>query len=84
MLKASPVFLNCFYRLVASIIREGRQKGENEKGGPSPSFIHSTLLTAKTQHADIVVFSVKYKKQRLRHVILLKIPSMKCNERMIV
>lgn len=33
MLKAAPVFLNAFYRLVASIIQEGRQKGEADRGG---------------------------------------------------
>ncbi|KAI7805397.1 unhealthy ribosome biogenesis protein 2 homolog [Triplophysa rosa] len=33
MLKALPVFLNCFYRLVSSIMYEGRQKGETDKGG---------------------------------------------------
>ncbi|KAL4640852.1 hypothetical protein GN956_G11235 [Arapaima gigas] len=32
MLTAAPSFLNCFYRLVASIMREGRQRGETEKG----------------------------------------------------
>lgn len=32
MLKALPVFLNCFYRLVSSIMYEGRQKGETDKG----------------------------------------------------
>lgn len=53
MLKASPVFLNCFYRLVASIIREGRQKAENEKGRPllylkhfTNCFSYKILLTA--------------------------------------
>ena len=33
MLKAAPIFLNAFYRLVASIIKEGRQKGESDRGG---------------------------------------------------
>lgn len=32
MLKALPVFLNCFYRLVSSVMYEGRQKGETDKG----------------------------------------------------
>ncbi|KAJ8359945.1 hypothetical protein SKAU_G00164700 [Synaphobranchus kaupii] len=32
MLKATPSFLNCFYRLVASVMREGRQKPERERG----------------------------------------------------
>ncbi|KAA0717922.1 Unhealthy ribosome biogenesis protein 2 -like protein [Triplophysa tibetana] len=32
VLKAFPVFLNCFYRLVSSIMYEGRQKGETDKG----------------------------------------------------
>ncbi|XP_023689476.2 unhealthy ribosome biogenesis protein 2 homolog [Paramormyrops kingsleyae] len=32
MLKAAPSFLNCFYRLVASVMKEGRQKGEEERG----------------------------------------------------
>ncbi|CDQ63739.1 unnamed protein product [Oncorhynchus mykiss] len=31
MLKAAPSFLNCFYRLVVSIMHEGRQKGEAER-----------------------------------------------------
>ncbi|KAJ8250463.1 hypothetical protein COCON_G00223850 [Conger conger] len=32
MLKATPSFLNCFYRLVASVMREGRQRPENDRG----------------------------------------------------
>ncbi|XP_006008382.1 unhealthy ribosome biogenesis protein 2 homolog [Latimeria chalumnae] len=32
MLKAAPTFLNCFNRLVVSIVHEGQQKGEKEKG----------------------------------------------------
>ncbi|XP_031434484.1 unhealthy ribosome biogenesis protein 2 homolog [Clupea harengus] len=31
MLTAAPAFLNCFYRLVASIMFEGKQKGELER-----------------------------------------------------
>ncbi|KAG7462953.1 hypothetical protein MATL_G00190230 [Megalops atlanticus] len=30
MLKAAPSFLNCFYRLVVSVMHEGRQKGEGD------------------------------------------------------
>ncbi|XP_053359016.1 unhealthy ribosome biogenesis protein 2 homolog [Clarias gariepinus] len=47
MLKASPVFLNCFYRLVASIIREGRQKGENEKGKDSEKLLKCAMLVER-------------------------------------
>ncbi|XP_028845975.1 unhealthy ribosome biogenesis protein 2 homolog isoform X1 [Denticeps clupeoides] len=32
MFEASPAFLNCFYRLVTSIMHEGRQKNESESG----------------------------------------------------
>ncbi|XP_006638517.2 unhealthy ribosome biogenesis protein 2 homolog [Lepisosteus oculatus] len=32
VLKATPCFLNCFFRLIASIMHEGRQKAEDEKG----------------------------------------------------
>lgn len=32
MLKAAPSFLNVFYRLVASVMHEGRQRGENHTG----------------------------------------------------
>lgn len=32
MLKAAPSFLNVFYRLVASIMQEGRQQGESHTG----------------------------------------------------
>ncbi|XP_043943036.1 unhealthy ribosome biogenesis protein 2 homolog [Protopterus annectens] len=35
MLKAAPSFLNCFHRLVVSIIHEGQQKGERAKGSSS-------------------------------------------------
>ncbi|XP_065152868.1 unhealthy ribosome biogenesis protein 2 homolog [Paramisgurnus dabryanus] len=31
MLKAFPIFLNCFYRLVSSVMHEGRQKGETDR-----------------------------------------------------
>ncbi|XP_018605057.2 unhealthy ribosome biogenesis protein 2 homolog isoform X1 [Scleropages formosus] len=31
-LSAAPSFLNCFYRLVVSIMHEGRQRGDTEKG----------------------------------------------------
>ncbi|XP_062851707.1 unhealthy ribosome biogenesis protein 2 homolog [Trichomycterus rosablanca] len=44
MLKALPVFLNCFYRLVKSIIYEGRHKGENEKGKDSEKLVKCAML----------------------------------------
>ncbi|KAI5107919.1 unhealthy ribosome biogenesis protein 2-like isoform 1 [Silurus meridionalis] len=47
MLKASPVFLNCFYRLVASIMREGRQKGENEKGKDFEKLLKCAMLVER-------------------------------------
>ncbi|KAK3573375.1 hypothetical protein QTP86_024615 [Hemibagrus guttatus] len=47
MLKASPVFLNCFYRLVASIIREGRQKAENEKGKDFEKLLQCAMLVER-------------------------------------
>ncbi|RXN27802.1 unhealthy ribosome biogenesis 2-like protein [Labeo rohita] len=31
MLKASPTFLNCFYRLVSSVMHEGRQRGDSDR-----------------------------------------------------
>ncbi|XP_077093218.1 unhealthy ribosome biogenesis protein 2 homolog [Siphateles boraxobius] len=31
MLKASPAFLNCFYRLVSSVMHEGRQRGDSDR-----------------------------------------------------
>ncbi|XP_052007362.1 unhealthy ribosome biogenesis protein 2 homolog [Xyrauchen texanus] len=31
MLKASPTFLNCFYRLVSSVMHEGRQRVESDR-----------------------------------------------------
>lgn len=31
MLKASPTFLNCFYRLVSSVMHEGRQRGDTDR-----------------------------------------------------
>ncbi|KAJ8248350.1 hypothetical protein GJAV_G00241070 [Gymnothorax javanicus] len=37
MLKATPSFLNCFYRLVASVMREGRQRPEGERGSEAES-----------------------------------------------
>ncbi|GAA6111080.1 unhealthy ribosome biogenesis protein 2 homolog [Tachysurus ichikawai] len=47
MLKSSPVFLNCFYRLVVSIIREGRQKGENEKGKDFEKLLQCAMLVER-------------------------------------
>lgn len=32
MLKAAPSFLNVFHRLLASIMQEGRQRGESDTG----------------------------------------------------
>lgn len=34
MLNAAPSFLNVFHRLVASIMQEGRQRGEADTGNP--------------------------------------------------
>ncbi|XP_053477582.1 unhealthy ribosome biogenesis protein 2 homolog [Ictalurus furcatus] len=47
MLKASPVFLNCFYRLVASVMREGRQKVEDEKGKDSEKLLKCAMLVER-------------------------------------
>lgn len=34
MLNAAPSFLNVFHRLVASIMQEGRQRGDGDTGKP--------------------------------------------------
>lgn len=36
MLNAAPSFLNVFYRLVASIMQEGRQRGDSDTGNVQP------------------------------------------------
>ncbi|XP_066535910.1 unhealthy ribosome biogenesis protein 2 homolog [Hoplias malabaricus] len=47
MLKAAPTFLNCFYRLVTSIIHEGRQKGEKDKDKDSATLLKCAMLVER-------------------------------------
>ncbi|XP_072534334.1 unhealthy ribosome biogenesis protein 2 homolog [Salminus brasiliensis] len=47
MLKAATIFLNCFYRLVTSIIHEGRQKGGMEKEKDSEMLLKCAMLVER-------------------------------------
>ncbi|XP_030628707.1 unhealthy ribosome biogenesis protein 2 homolog [Chanos chanos] len=47
MLKAAPSFLNCFYRLVTSIMHEGRQRGEAERGGDGEMLLKCARLVER-------------------------------------
>ncbi|KAI4874642.1 hypothetical protein NFI96_031126, partial [Prochilodus magdalenae] len=47
MLKAASTFLNCFYRLVTSIIHEGRQKGEKEREKDSGTLLKCAMLVER-------------------------------------
>ncbi|KAK1791773.1 hypothetical protein P4O66_013759, partial [Electrophorus voltai] len=47
MLKSAPTFLNCFYRLVTSIIHEGKQKGMNEKEKDSEKLLKCARLVER-------------------------------------
>nr|XP_046240097.1 unhealthy ribosome biogenesis protein 2 homolog [Scatophagus argus]XP_046240105.1 unhealthy ribosome biogenesis protein 2 homolog [Scatophagus argus] len=44
MLKAAPSFLNVFHRLVASIMQEGRQKGDGDTGPGSDVYLQCSRL----------------------------------------
>ncbi|XP_061670322.1 unhealthy ribosome biogenesis protein 2 homolog [Syngnathoides biaculeatus] len=47
MLNATPSFLNVFYRLVASIMQEGRQRGVNDAGGESEIYLQCSRLVER-------------------------------------
>ncbi|XP_007248612.3 unhealthy ribosome biogenesis protein 2 homolog [Astyanax mexicanus] len=47
MLKAAPTFLNCFYRLVTSIIHEGGQRTEKEKEKDSETLLKCAMLVER-------------------------------------
>ncbi|XP_044202488.1 unhealthy ribosome biogenesis protein 2 homolog [Thunnus albacares] len=44
MLNAAPTFLNVFHRLVASIMHEGRQRGDNDTGPDSEVYLQCSRL----------------------------------------
>ncbi|XP_030582332.1 unhealthy ribosome biogenesis protein 2 homolog [Archocentrus centrarchus] len=44
MLNAAPSFLNVFYRLVASIVQEGRQRGDGDTGPDSDVYLQCSRL----------------------------------------
>lgn len=44
MLKAAPSFLNVFHRLVASIMQEGRQRGDSDTGPDSDVYLKCSRL----------------------------------------
>ncbi|CAG11011.1 unnamed protein product, partial [Tetraodon nigroviridis] len=47
MLKAAPSFLNVFYRLVASIMQEGRQRGESHTGPDGDVLLECSRLVER-------------------------------------
>uniref|UniRef100_A0A3B5KEU3 URB2 ribosome biogenesis homolog n=1 Tax=Takifugu rubripes TaxID=31033 RepID=A0A3B5KEU3_TAKRU len=47
MLKAAPSFLNVFYRLVVSIMQEGRQQGERHTGPDSHVYLECSRLVER-------------------------------------
>ncbi|XP_029903077.1 unhealthy ribosome biogenesis protein 2 homolog isoform X2 [Myripristis murdjan] len=47
MLDAAPSFLNVFYRLVASIMQEGRQKGDCDSGADSDVYLQCSRLAER-------------------------------------
>ncbi|XP_044035011.1 unhealthy ribosome biogenesis protein 2 homolog [Siniperca chuatsi] len=47
MLNAAPSFLNVFYRLVASIMQEGRQRGDSDTGPDSDVYLQCSRLTER-------------------------------------
>ncbi|XP_061132218.1 unhealthy ribosome biogenesis protein 2 homolog [Syngnathus typhle] len=47
MLNATPSFLNVFYRLVASIVQEGRQRGAADMGGESEVYLQCARLVER-------------------------------------
>ncbi|XP_041856722.1 unhealthy ribosome biogenesis protein 2 homolog isoform X2 [Melanotaenia boesemani] len=47
ILKAAPSFLNVFYRLVASIMQEGRQRGDSDTGADSGEYLQCSRLVER-------------------------------------
>ncbi|XP_019751420.1 unhealthy ribosome biogenesis protein 2 homolog [Hippocampus comes] len=47
MLNAAPSFLNVFYRLVTSIMQEGRQRGAADTGGESEVYLQCSRLVER-------------------------------------
>uniref|UniRef100_A0A3B3H3A0 URB2 ribosome biogenesis homolog n=1 Tax=Oryzias latipes TaxID=8090 RepID=A0A3B3H3A0_ORYLA len=47
MLKAAPSFLSVFYRLVASIVQEGRQRGDTDTGAETDVYLECSILTER-------------------------------------
>uniref|UniRef100_UPI003AADB6E9 unhealthy ribosome biogenesis protein 2 homolog n=1 Tax=Centroberyx gerrardi TaxID=166262 RepID=UPI003AADB6E9 len=47
MLNAAPSFLNVFYRLVASIMQEGRQRGDSDTGPDSDVYLQCSRLVER-------------------------------------
>nr|XP_057945285.1 unhealthy ribosome biogenesis protein 2 homolog [Doryrhamphus excisus]XP_057945286.1 unhealthy ribosome biogenesis protein 2 homolog [Doryrhamphus excisus] len=47
MLNTAPSFLNVFYRLVASIMQEGRQRGDGDAGGDSEVYLECSRLVER-------------------------------------
>ncbi|RVE74646.1 hypothetical protein OJAV_G00024320 [Oryzias javanicus] len=47
MLKAAPSFLSVFYRLVASIMQEGRQRGDTDEGADTDVYLECSILTER-------------------------------------
>ncbi|KAM3877151.1 unhealthy ribosome biogenesis protein 2 homolog [Diretmus argenteus] len=47
MLNAAPSFTNVFYRLVASIMQEGRQRGDSDTGPDSDVFLQCSRLVER-------------------------------------
>ncbi|XP_070826571.1 unhealthy ribosome biogenesis protein 2 homolog [Chaetodon trifascialis] len=47
MLNAAPSFLNVFHRLVASIMQEGRQRGDGDAGPDSDVYLQSSRLVER-------------------------------------
>uniref|UniRef100_A0A3Q2QHZ9 URB2 ribosome biogenesis homolog n=1 Tax=Fundulus heteroclitus TaxID=8078 RepID=A0A3Q2QHZ9_FUNHE len=45
--KAAPSFLNVFYRLVASVMQEGRQKGDTDAGADCDVYLQCSRLTER-------------------------------------
>ncbi|XP_077569619.1 unhealthy ribosome biogenesis protein 2 homolog [Stigmatopora nigra] len=56
MLSAMPSFLNVFYRLVASIMQEGRQKGFSDTGGENEVYLECSCLVQR-MYSHIAVVS---------------------------
>ncbi|XP_054627419.1 unhealthy ribosome biogenesis protein 2 homolog isoform X2 [Dunckerocampus dactyliophorus] len=47
MLNTAPSFLNVFYRLVSSIMQEGRQRGDGDAGGDSEVYLQCSRLVER-------------------------------------